>query len=291
MRSSAAPNSKTRSTPLASRSRGPTTAPARHKVPTPRDGRPQDLVPVPLHKQRRSEHEHVEHDEPLLPDNTSDNTPGSDYELVPKDRVRIAVLVKGFGAEMTSALRMFPATAGKEAVKQFVAGGRGRGFAGPTHPPGSPRGLRGPGYGGRVGAGVRPLPRLGGERRPRSGLVYLLTGSVCPALTLLRFAGGRARAVRVLSGSVLAGAGRAGCVPRGVRVGHDGGRLPGSPHPPGVRRCGARRGGGLRDPGRDLPLRWQRRAEEEPLLGPVPALGQHTEAVLRELGLAQEGES
>lgn len=59
--------------------------------------------------------------DPLLRENTGDNTPPIvHYEIVPGDRVRVAILIKGFGAEMTSALRMLPATAGEEAVKRFV---------------------------------------------------------------------------------------------------------------------------------------------------------------------------
>ncbi|MDR7412871.1 MAG: fumarate hydratase [Armatimonadota bacterium] len=59
--------------------------------------------------------------DPLLRENTGDNTPPVvHYEIVPGDRVRIAALVKGFGAEMTSALRMLPATAGETEVKRFV---------------------------------------------------------------------------------------------------------------------------------------------------------------------------
>lgn len=59
--------------------------------------------------------------DPLLRENTGDNTPPVvHYEIVPGDRVRIAVLVKGFGAEMTSAVRMLPATAGEAEVKRFV---------------------------------------------------------------------------------------------------------------------------------------------------------------------------
>lgn len=59
--------------------------------------------------------------DPLLRENTGDNTPPIiHYEIVPGDRVRIATLIKGFGAEMTSALCMLPATAGEDAVKRFV---------------------------------------------------------------------------------------------------------------------------------------------------------------------------
>jgi fumarate hydratase subunit alpha len=59
--------------------------------------------------------------DPLVRENTGDNTPPIvHYEIVPGDRVRVAALVKGFGAEMTSALRMLPATAGEVEVKRFV---------------------------------------------------------------------------------------------------------------------------------------------------------------------------
>ncbi len=59
--------------------------------------------------------------DPLVRENTGDNTPPVvHYEVVPGDRVRVAALVKGFGAELTSALRMLPATAGEAEVKRFV---------------------------------------------------------------------------------------------------------------------------------------------------------------------------
>ncbi|RTH14305.1 fumarate hydratase [Thermus scotoductus] len=59
--------------------------------------------------------------DPLLRENTQDNTPPIvHYEIVPGDRVRIRALLKGFGAELMSALAMLPATAGEEGVKRFV---------------------------------------------------------------------------------------------------------------------------------------------------------------------------
>ncbi len=59
--------------------------------------------------------------DPLLRDNTGDNTPPiTHYEIVPGNQVRITLLMKGFGAELMSALRMFPPSAGVEGVKQFV---------------------------------------------------------------------------------------------------------------------------------------------------------------------------
>lgn len=59
--------------------------------------------------------------DPLLRENTGDNTPPIvHYEIVPGDKVRIRALLKGFGAELMSAVVMLPATAGKEGVKRFV---------------------------------------------------------------------------------------------------------------------------------------------------------------------------
>lgn len=59
--------------------------------------------------------------DPILRENTRDNTPPIlHYEIVPGDRVRIRVLLKGFGAELMSGLAMLPATAGEEGVKRFV---------------------------------------------------------------------------------------------------------------------------------------------------------------------------
>jgi len=59
--------------------------------------------------------------DPLLRENTQDNTPPIvHYEIVPGDRVRIRALLKGFGAELMSALAMLPATAGEKGVKRFV---------------------------------------------------------------------------------------------------------------------------------------------------------------------------
>ena len=59
--------------------------------------------------------------DPLLRDNTGDNTPPiTHYEIVPGDQVRLTLLMKGFGAELMSALRMFPPSAGVEGVKKFV---------------------------------------------------------------------------------------------------------------------------------------------------------------------------
>lgn len=60
-------------------------------------------------------------DDPLLRNNTLDNTPPIvHYEIVPGDKIRINVLMKGFGAEMMSALRMLPPSVGVDGVKRFV---------------------------------------------------------------------------------------------------------------------------------------------------------------------------
>jgi fumarate hydratase subunit alpha len=60
-------------------------------------------------------------DDPLLRRNTGDNTPAIvHYTIVPGDRVRITVLMKGFGAELMSRLQMFPPSIGVEGVKRFV---------------------------------------------------------------------------------------------------------------------------------------------------------------------------
>lgn len=59
--------------------------------------------------------------DPLLRENTGDNTPPIvHYEIIAGNKVRIRVLLKGFGAELMSAVAMLPATAGKEGVKHFV---------------------------------------------------------------------------------------------------------------------------------------------------------------------------
>lgn len=60
-------------------------------------------------------------DDPLLRRNTGDNTPAIlHYNLVPGDRVRITVLMKGFGAELMSRLQMFPPAVGVAGIKRFV---------------------------------------------------------------------------------------------------------------------------------------------------------------------------
>jgi fumarate hydratase subunit alpha len=59
--------------------------------------------------------------DPLIRKNTGDNTPAIvHYELVPGEQVRITLLIKGFGAEMMSSLRMFPPSVGINGVIQFV---------------------------------------------------------------------------------------------------------------------------------------------------------------------------
>jgi fumarate hydratase subunit alpha len=59
--------------------------------------------------------------DPLLRMNTGDNTPAIvHYEIVPGEQVHITILMKGFGAELMSALRMFPPSAGIKGITQFV---------------------------------------------------------------------------------------------------------------------------------------------------------------------------
>ncbi len=59
--------------------------------------------------------------DPLQRSNTGDNTPPIvHYHLVAGHKVRITVLMKGFGAELMSRLQMFPPSVGEAGVKQFV---------------------------------------------------------------------------------------------------------------------------------------------------------------------------
>jgi fumarate hydratase subunit alpha len=59
--------------------------------------------------------------DPLQRSNTGDNTPPIlHYNLTPGDQVKISVMMKGFGAEMMSRLRMFPPSVGLSGVKRFV---------------------------------------------------------------------------------------------------------------------------------------------------------------------------
>lgn len=58
---------------------------------------------------------------PLNRKNTSDNTPANIHiEIVPGDRLRIKVMLKGGGAENASVIKMFLPTATKEAISDFV---------------------------------------------------------------------------------------------------------------------------------------------------------------------------
>lgn len=59
--------------------------------------------------------------DPIQRSNTGDNTPPLiNYQIVAGDRVRITILLKGFGAELMSRLKMFPPSVGVSGVKQFV---------------------------------------------------------------------------------------------------------------------------------------------------------------------------
>jgi len=59
--------------------------------------------------------------DPLRRSNTGDNTPPIlHYNMTPGDQVKITVMMKGFGAEMMSRLRMFPPSVGLSGVKRFV---------------------------------------------------------------------------------------------------------------------------------------------------------------------------
>ena len=59
--------------------------------------------------------------DPLMRINTGDNTPPIlHYTIVPGSQLKVTLLMKGFGAELMSALRMMPASAGWKAVRQFV---------------------------------------------------------------------------------------------------------------------------------------------------------------------------
>ncbi len=62
----------------------------------------------------------IVHD-PLIRDNTNDNTPAVvHYKIVPGDTVKIVVSPKGFGSENMSALRMLKPSQGLDGVKAFV---------------------------------------------------------------------------------------------------------------------------------------------------------------------------
>lgn len=59
--------------------------------------------------------------DPLQRSNTGDNTPPIiNYQIIDGARVQITVLLKGFGAELMSRLRMFPPSVGIAGVKEFV---------------------------------------------------------------------------------------------------------------------------------------------------------------------------
>jgi len=55
--------------------------------------------------------------------NTFDNTPAVLWcEIVPGDRINFSILIKGFGSENTTTLKMFKPTVDMDAVKKFVVG-------------------------------------------------------------------------------------------------------------------------------------------------------------------------
>ena len=59
--------------------------------------------------------------DPLLRENTADNSPAVLHtDIVPGDRLKITVAMKGFGAELMSRLQMLPANSGSAAVTEFV---------------------------------------------------------------------------------------------------------------------------------------------------------------------------
>ncbi|MEZ4706646.1 MAG: fumarate hydratase [Caldilineaceae bacterium] len=59
--------------------------------------------------------------DPLLRQNSGDNTPPITHiDIVPGDQVRVTVMMKGFGAELMSQLKMMPPSVGAEGVKRFV---------------------------------------------------------------------------------------------------------------------------------------------------------------------------
>jgi fumarate hydratase subunit alpha len=59
--------------------------------------------------------------DPLFRDNTGTNTPACiSADIIPGDRVRIEVMIKGFGSENKSRVRMFNPTETVEDIKKFV---------------------------------------------------------------------------------------------------------------------------------------------------------------------------
>lgn len=59
--------------------------------------------------------------DPLIRVNTKDNTPAVIHtKIVPGDRIKIAVLPKGFGSENKSAIKMFKPTDSVERIEEFI---------------------------------------------------------------------------------------------------------------------------------------------------------------------------
>ncbi|MEM8860963.1 MAG: fumarate hydratase [Chloroflexota bacterium] len=59
--------------------------------------------------------------DPLQRENTADNTPAIVHTtIVPGNRVKITLAMKGFGAELMSRMQMFPPSVGVNGVKSFV---------------------------------------------------------------------------------------------------------------------------------------------------------------------------
>lgn len=59
--------------------------------------------------------------DPLLRQNSGDNTPAITHiDIVPGDQVQVTVMMKGFGAELMSQLKMMPPSVGVAGVKRFV---------------------------------------------------------------------------------------------------------------------------------------------------------------------------
>ncbi len=59
--------------------------------------------------------------DPLLRDNTGDNTPAIIHtRIVPGDQVRVTVAPKGGGSENMSTVKMFPPSAGRDGIIDFV---------------------------------------------------------------------------------------------------------------------------------------------------------------------------
>lgn len=59
--------------------------------------------------------------DPLTRKNTQDNTPAVIYTvIVPGDKIKISISIKGFGCENMGAVKMFSPAEGKEEIKKFV---------------------------------------------------------------------------------------------------------------------------------------------------------------------------